>query len=81
MPTRVPRSSKTGKPLRLQRNIRFAASKIGVSGLTVITSLVMTWKARMLASLQCDISVGTVIVLSISRVTPPRMPSCRRECP
>ena len=79
MPTRVPRSSKTGKPLRLQRNIRFAASKIGVSGLTVITSLVMTWKARMLASLQCDISVGKVIDCSISRVTPPNTVSFSRE--
>ena len=30
---------------------------------------------------QCDMSVGTVIVFSISRDTPPRIPSCSRECP
>src|SRR5215471_18280475 len=32
-------------------------------------------------SAQCDISVGIVIVCSISRVTPPRSLSCRRACP
>jgi hypothetical protein len=30
---------------------------------------------------QCDISVGTVILWSISRVTPPSSRSWRRECP
>ena len=45
------------------------------------TPFVMVWWSTRVGLDQCDISVGTVIVRSISRVTPPRMPSCRRECP
>jgi len=33
------------------------------------------------ALLQWDIRTGTVIVFNISRVTPPSIPSFRRECP
>jgi hypothetical protein len=43
------------------------------------TCLAMT--GRLAPPRQCDISVGTVIVRSISRVTPPSIISCRRECP
>lgn len=60
-------------------HIRTAASRI--DGVTAITSVVMIRRARMPASIQCDSRVGIVIVLSISWVTPPKMPSRRRECP